>query len=414
MKILSVTSLLLLISGCGGGSPKPTQVDKTLPKVSINGHLSDMTAIAFEWKPLVDPRVKGVVVYRNDPTAENPNKLHQIDMVESTKVTHYLDDDLKPETRYIYRFATFNDSGSSSLATKKVDVTTKPLLNSVSFFSTTEPMARAAKLIWRPHTDSSVVGYRVERRQNGSDDWKKIAKVKGRLNAEYIDEKLKDNTRYEYRLKAITFNDIISKPSKSVAVVTKALPKNLSQITASQGKAGYINVRWSDDNRANVLSYQVYRATSQTGSYKLIVKNIKTTSYKDKVSKPSQKYFYKVVAVSKDGLSGNLKEVTPAMGTTIDAPRGPSNLVAMVQNATVQLTWKSSDARVVSYIMTKETSKGFISSETKQFKNIKKTLMIDSSLKHGESYTFSVVSVDKNGIKSAPSNSVHVKLEDKK
>ena len=413
MKILSATSLLVLLSACGGGSPKPTQVDKTLPKVSVNGYLSDMTAIAFEWKPLTDPRVKGVVIYRNDPTAENPNKLLQIDMVDNEKVTHYLDDDLEPETLYHYRFATFNATGSSSLATKKVDVMTKPLFHSVSFFSTTESMARAAKLVWRPHTDSSVVAYRLERRQNGNDAWKKVATIKGRLNAEYIDEGLKDNTRYEYRLKAITYNDIISKPSQSIALITKALPKSVSQITASHGKPGLITIRWKDQNRAKATTYQVYRATSQTGSYKLIAKNIKTMHYKNKVTKPSQKYFYKVVSVTKDGLVGSLTEVTPAMGTTIDAPRGPSNLVAMVQNATVQLTWKSSDARVVSYTVTKEISKGFMSSETKVFKNIKKRLMIDSSLKKGEEYTFSVVSVDKNGIVSAPSNSVHVKLEGK-
>ena len=414
MKILSATSLLVLLSACGGGSPKPTQVDKTLPKVSINGYLSDMTAIAFEWKPITDPRVKGVVVYRNDPTAEDPNKLHEIDMVESEKVTHYLDDELEPETMYHYRFATFNATGSSSLATKKINVMTKPLLNSVSFFSTTEAMARAAKLVWRPHTNSSVVAYRLERRENGKEKWKKVATIKGRLNAEYIDEGLKDNTRYEYRLRAVTFDDIVSKPSQSVAVVTKALPKSISQITATNGKAGYITVRWKDNNRAETSTYKVYRATSKTGSYKLRAKNLKTMSYTDKIKKPAQTYYYKVVAVTKDGLVGNLKEVTPAMGTTLDAPRGPTNLVAMVQNATVQLTWKSSDSRVVSYIVTKETSKGFMSKETKRFKNIKKTLMIDSSLKQDEEYTFSVVSVDKNGIESAPSNSVHVKLEAKK
>ncbi len=414
MKILSATSLLVLLSACGGGSPKPTQVDKTLPKVSINGYLSDMSAIAFEWKPITDPRVRGVVVYRNDPEAKEPNKLREIDMVEGIKVTHYLDDDLQPETLYHYRFATFNATGSSSLATKKINVMTKPLLNSVSFFSSTESLARAAKLIWRPHTDNSVVAYRLERRQNGSDKWKKIATIKGRLNAEYIDEGLKDNTRYEYRLKAVTFNDIISKPSQSVTVTTKALPKRVSEVSATTGKAGYILVTWKDENRANISTYQVYRASSKNGSYKLIAKNIKNLSYKNKISKPSQQYFYKVVAVTKDGLVGDLKEVSPAMGTTIDAPRAPTNLVAMVQNATVQLTWKSSDSRVVSYIVTKETSKGFMSSETQQFKNIKKRLMIDSSLKQGEEYTFSVVSVDKNGIKSAPSNNVHVKLEAKK
>ena len=411
--ILSVTSTLLLISGCTGASPKPAKVDKTLPKVELNGYISDMTAAAFEWKPIESSRVSGVIVYRNDPASKTPNKLMQIATVENARITHYLDDELKPETLYQYRFATYNAKGNTSLASKKLSVQTKPLLHSVSFFSTSESLPRAAKLVWRPHTDSSVVAYRLERRQGGADKWRKVAKIKGRLNAEYIDEGLKDSTRYEYRLKAVTFNDIISKPSKSAAVITKAVPTPVKNITASHGKAGVIEVKWKDDNSANILYYQVYRATSEDGRYKLIGDRLKTMRYNDKV-KHGQHYYYKIIGVSKDNLGGELKAVKAAAGTTINAPRGPKNLVAMVENATVQLTWKSTDSRTVSYIMTKEISKGFMSSETKITKNIRKTLMIDSSLQYGETYIFSVVSVDKNGIKSAPSNSVTVKLEDKK
>lgn len=414
IKILSATSILVLLSACTGLAPKPAKVDKSLPKVQLNGYLSDMTAVAFEWKPITDARVKGVIVYRNDPTSKTPVKLKQIDTVKNARVTHYLDERLKPETLYHYRFATYNAKGHVSLATEKLDVKTMPLLASVSFFSTSESLARAAKLVWRPHTDNSVVAYRLERRQNGAGKWRTVATIKGRLSAEYIDRDLKDNTRYEYRLRSVTFNDVVSKPTQSVAVTTKAPPPPVDSINASQGKAGMIKVSWKDDNRANILYYQIYRATSETGRYKLVADKLNTMRYNDKVSKPSQQYFYKVIGVNKDNLGGELKAVKPALGTTIDAPRGPQNLVAMVENATVQLTWTSTDKRTVSYIVTKEISKGFMSSETKVFKNIKKTLMIDSSLKHGEEYTFSVVSVDKNGIKSAPSNSVTVKLEDKK
>jgi len=414
IRILSATSILVLLSACTGGTPKPVQVDKTLPKVAVNGYLSDMTAVAFEWKPITDARVKGVIVYRNDPSSKTPGKLLEIGTVKNAKVTHYLDDELKPETRYQYRFATYNAKGNTSLASKKVDVKTKPLLSSVSFFSTSGSLARAAKLVWRPHTDSSIVAYRLERRQNGTDKWRKIATIKGRLNAEYIDTDLKDNTRYEYRLKSVTFNDIISKPSQSATVITKAPPPPVSSINASQGKAGLIKISWKDDNRGNIVYYQLYRATSENGRYKLVADRLKNMQYSDKISKTSIQYFYKVIGVNRDNLGGELKAIKAAVGTTIDAPRGPKNLVAMVENATVQLTWKSTDSRTVSYIVTKEISKGFMSSETKVFKNIKKTLMIDSSLKHGEAYSFSVVSVDKNGIKSAPSNSVNVKLEDKK
>ncbi|MBU1643063.1 fibronectin type III domain-containing protein, partial [bacterium] len=103
-----------------------------------------------------------------------------------------------------------------------------------------------------------------------------------------------------------------------------------------------------------------------------------------------------------------------AMGTTLDAPSAPTNLKAMVENETVQLTWAPGDSRTLSYIVIKKTDTGLLSSETQQFNNIKKTLIIDSSLQQGEEYTFSVIGVDKYGIKSAPSASVQVKLKDKK
>jgi fibronectin type 3 domain-containing protein len=226
-----------------------------------------MTAAAFEWKPITDTRVKGVIIYRNDPSSKSPNKLSQIDTVKNARVTHYLDDGLKPETLYQYRFATYNAKGHTSLASKKQEVRTKPLLASVSFFSTSGALPRAAKLVWRPHTDNSIVAYHLERRQNGTDKWQKVATIKGRLNAEYIDTDLKDNTRYEYRLKSVTYNNIISKPSQSATVITKAPPSPVNSINASHGKAGMIEVSWKDDNKANIVYYQVYRATSETGRY---------------------------------------------------------------------------------------------------------------------------------------------------
>ncbi|WP_345977473.1 hypothetical protein [Sulfurimonas sp. HSL3-7] len=415
-KILSATSILVLLSACTGGpsASKTPKIDKTLQKVSLNGFLSDMTSAAFEWKPVTDNRVEGYIVYRNDPNAKNPNALTSIDKIGNPAVTHYLDEGLRPGTLYRYRFSTYNKRGEASIASEQVDVKTRALLPSVSFFSTAEAMPRSAKLVWRPHTDSSVVAYYLERRKGGADKWRKIAVIKGRLSAEYIDEGLDDNTRYEYRLKAITHNDILSQPSETTAVVTKAPPKPLGTISATQGKAGIIELSWPTKADTEVAHYQLYRATRSKGRYTLIADQLKSGSFIDKIEEPGQKYFYKVVAVSVDGLAGELNAAQTAMGTTLDAPKAPTDLVAMVENATVQLTWKAGDSRTISYIVTKETDKGFLSSETKQFKNIKKTLMIDSSLKPEETYTFSVVGVDKNGIASTPSNSVEVKLEDKK
>jgi len=123
-KILSATSILVLLSACNGGAPTPAKIDKSLPKVELNGYLSDMTSVAFEWKPITDERVKGVYIYRNDPDSDQPNKLLQIDAVNNIKFTHYLDEDLTPDTLYYYSFATYNAQGNYSLATKKLKVMT--------------------------------------------------------------------------------------------------------------------------------------------------------------------------------------------------------------------------------------------------------------------------------------------------
>jgi len=414
--ILNATSILLFLSACTGGpSPsKEPKVDKTLPKPSLNGYLSDMTSAAFEWKPVTDSRVEGFVVYRNNPKAKEPASLLQIDTIKSADVTHYLDEGLTPGTLYRYRFATYAADRSVSIASEQLEVRTKPLLASVSFFSTSGSMPRSAKLVWRPHTDNCVVAYNLERRQGGAESWRKVATIKGRLNAEYIDKGLDDNTRYEYRLRSVTHNGIVSLPSDTIAVITKALPKPINTISASQGKAGVIEVSWSAGENAKVSYYRLYRATSSNGRYSEIADKIMTTRYSDRISEPSQQYYYKVVAVSPDGLAGEPDAANSALGTTIDAPNAPKELVAMIENSTVQLTWAPSDSRTIAYVVIKKSDKGFFSSETKEFTNIKKTLMIDSSLKKGEDYSFSVIGVDKNGIRSAPSNSVNVKLEDNK
>ena len=284
-RILSATSILVLLSACTAGpsASKPQKVDKTLQQVSLNGYLSDMTSVAFEWKPITDSRVQGIVVYRNDPNSKKPNELQETEKIKNVRITHYLDEGLKPGTLYHYRFATYNVRGEVSIASEQCDVQTKPLLPSVSFFSTAEAMPRSAKLVWRPHTDNSVVAYSLERRQGGGEKWRKVATIKGRLNAEYIDEGLKDNTRYEYRLRSITFDNILSEPSDSAAVITKAPPKPVSMISASQGKAGVIEINWQNEADAEVPYYRLYRASSSEGRYRLIADKLTAAHYSDKV-----------------------------------------------------------------------------------------------------------------------------------
>ncbi len=48
---------------------------------------------------------------------------------------------------------------------------------------------------------------------------------KGRLQAEFIDANLDDNVIYNYKVTAVTFDNINSMPSQIVKAQTKPLPK---------------------------------------------------------------------------------------------------------------------------------------------------------------------------------------------
>ena len=54
--------------------------------------------------------------------------------------------------------------------------------------------------------------------------WASASKIENRLSAEFIDTGLDDNTTYKYRIKAFSFGDVESAPTKVLRQKTKALP----------------------------------------------------------------------------------------------------------------------------------------------------------------------------------------------
>ena len=208
---------LLVLSGCGA-TPKPKEevvTDSTLPMVTLtkNGTVVDMKAIAFEWKSIKDPRVKGIYIYKKNPdTKETKSELEYYKTIESRFTTHYVDIDVVPDTKYSYAFKTFAKD-SEGVQSRVIVLNSLPVLESVSWIHSITDMPRSAKIIWRPHTNQKVKSYIVERKTLEDDSWERLAVIEGRLNAEYIDLNLNDNFVYNYRVRVETFDDILSSPS---------------------------------------------------------------------------------------------------------------------------------------------------------------------------------------------------------
>ncbi len=154
---------------------------------------------------------------------QSTNTYDVVAQINDRYATHYVDTNLAPETTYTYQMRTFSgDSISPSGAS--VSATTMPLMDSVAFSQAFSGLPNKVKIIWRPHTDPSVVGYVIKRANANSSDFDTIAQVEGRLQAEYIDNKVKANKTYSYTIHAKNNKGVLSKPSQVMSATTKELP----------------------------------------------------------------------------------------------------------------------------------------------------------------------------------------------
>lgn len=408
MKLWNLATLLtvsiLTFSGCVGNTPKPDDkavVDSTLPVIELtkNGVFVDMHSVGFEWSSISDIRVKGVYVYKKTLDKQD-SEFKYYDTVKSRFVTHYVDEDVKPSSEYSYFFKTFSKDFESAPSAERI-VNTLPPLESVSWIHAIQNMPRSAKVIWRPHVNQIVKSYIIERRTLSEDKWRKLATVKGRLSAEYIDENLKDNHVYKYRIRVLTYNDITSNPSEEVKVVTKPLPKGVVEIVATKDLPKKIKLNWSMEPSDDFSNFNIYRSKSINDGYDLI-KSTTNTEYIDDIDKDGKDYFYRVSVVDKDGLESK-HDLISAYGQSLVKPATPSLFEAVMVGNNLEIKWSSSDPRVKSFIVNKSTKKGWFDRTNEEFVGIKGNTFVDRVVEPSTTYYYKVFSVDKFSIKSEPS-----------
>lgn len=409
---LSVSLALSLFSGC---APQPAvqktvTIDSTLPTPSMNGFIADITSVAFEWKPLSDPRVTGYYVYRNTPGAED-KKLERIATIDSRFATHYVDSNLKPGSEYQYRFATITKEGSESIASETTLVATQPMIAPVSFFQSVGNMPRSAKLLWRPHPNGKINGYIIERQNVTDQKWSEIATITGRLNAEFIDTELKDGQVYFYRIKATTFDKLSTEPSETTKVVTKPLPPEIKNITSTNNLPRAITLTWTASTISDLSHYNIYRSANPNGSFEYHVK-LEATNFTDTITEDGKFYFYKITAVDKDGLESAISPVA-TQGSTLSKPQTPIAYEGKIVNKAAELQWKNSDPRTVSYTVVKTTKTSWISRESIDINNITAPSFRDTDIKEGTGYLYEIMSVDKDGIRSLPTQAIELSYEAK-
>jgi len=397
--------LAILIAGCSTGGPKTytePKIDETLPTPQNVKVLSGITSVAFEWDKIDDTAVEGFVIYRS----EDEGKLFKVAKTDSRFSTHYVDSGLKPDQGYSYRLTTYNAKDFESEPSKMVTVKTQDIPEAISYIDKVENLPRMAKLIFRPHTDPSIVGYKIERQTPQKKEWKEIASLEGRLNAEFIDTGLEDDKVYEYRIFAARFDGIKSYPSNTVSTVTKKLPPRILDAEASKNIPKKIKVVWLAPKNANALTYNIYTSDFHDGPFQKKT-TVDATEYVDILENDGKVVYYKITATDKDGLESKMPEIS-LQGSTKAKPLTPTIIKADIVNSVPVIEWSSRDVNVVEFKVTRKKILGYFSKESVDFTGIKERKFTDTNegFVPNVEFQYSITAIDNDGIESVPSEKV--------
>ena len=190
--------------------------------------------------------------------------------------------------------------------------------------------------------------------------------------------------QYYYKVRAIA-KDGTYADSKIVSR-TVDLPRPV--VTASNtASTGYPKLTWAAVEGA--VSYKVYRATSEDGTYSL-TKTTTSTTYTNSTAKVGQTYYYKVRAIAENTAANSA--YSEIMSRTCDLPQPVVTASNVASTGYPRLTWEAVEG-AVSYKVYRSTAKDGTYSLTKTTTG---TTYTNTSAKPGNVYYYKVVAVAEN------------------
>ncbi len=237
----------------------------------------DSSGITLRWKG-VDGAEK-YVVYR----MEKGKKTKRLGY---TKKKSFLDSEVKKGIVYTYIVRGVKGKYTSAAAIKKVGRLNKPAL--VSLENTEDGLL----LKWKK--TKGALNYVVFRRVKGSDKWKRLGQVDGKVLS-FEDKSAESGKKYSYFVRAVAGDSRSLYDEKHLSAIRLEAPGKFS--LEKMGKK--INLKWNKVTSAK--KYQVYRKTDD-GKWKKI-KEIKGLSYADTPKSLGVNIQYKVRAVNEKNKS---------------------------------------------------------------------------------------------------------------
>jgi uncharacterized protein len=266
--------------------------------------------VELTWTAGKDEDIEGYNIYS---AKDKQGKFQHLKKLSGRSVGRFVDDSrgmakLVDGNTCHYKITSYNKVDVESEATDVVSATTKPRPAKPTGLKSEGVKVKSIALSWKPNPEQDISEYYIYRTADSRED--KVAalgKVKGQT--QYVDQNLKDDQTYYYKIQAEDKDELRSDLSETVKASTKPKPQPPQELKGAP-KGGGAEIRWQPSPEKDVASYTVY----EKGFFKpvKIAAEITQTSYLDERSlKAGKERVYVVTAIDRDGLESEFsKELT--------------------------------------------------------------------------------------------------------
>lgn len=368
--------------------------------------------IVVTWTAVTDPNLIGYLVLRSASTQEVFQSV-TADTLFTTAQTEYIDTDVEPDRVYFYRVQAVIQDPSRGV----VRSTESPFVDGKATIDQIPPAApsdlivslggtdvRTVQLNWSaPLKDSNggdltgLETYRIFRSEGNNTSFALLAEVPG-AQTSYEDRNTELLTQYFYTVSAVDDNDNVSARSTTVPITTGglAVPKGLH---ATPG-IGWLVLVWSANTESDLIGYKVLRSDRSGGPFTFLqgeeseAFTTAQTAYVDSSLVADQVFFYRLIAVGRNGVQSDTSAFVT--GTT-RRMAAPGNVTATGDVNQITISWAANtELELTGYRVLRYTDPSQTAPEATF--NTVRTAYVDSPLVAGQTYVYRVQAVGAGGL----------------
>ena len=323
-------------------APPPPEPESQDPPAQPTGLTSAVThdSVALRWDDPQDDSITGYRVLRLNRAEDDLGEFHIHVSNTGSAAASYLDSDVEPETRYVYRIKALNAQGASPRSgytnadTPAAPAPPEPQVPSAPTGLDAVARHDSVTLSWTDPEDASITGYLILRGPD-ADNLATIVEDTGNAEVSYTDETVEPDTTYVYAIKALNAQGASPRSgytdADTPAAPVPAAPTNL--FTAASHNQVLLN--WGDPDDDSITGYRILRGPDADSLTTLVEDTgSAATSYTDDSVEPETTYVYALRARNSSGESDRSET---ARVTTTAAPADEEPLVTAKQVAEISL-----------------------------------------------------------------------------